>query len=194
MRVPLALMVALLAGCAALRPDAGEALQVREIVGAAVRGSSATPEEQRRSVAQARQDYAAVPDDTNRVRLAALLATLPPPWRDDAQAAALLEPLATQQDGTPLAQLARMLAVSIAERQKLALELRAAELRTRAAELRTQAAELRVKEADVRAEAAERREAASTERAANLHRQVEALKAIERSILEREERRRKSQR
>jgi len=187
MRVQLAVIVALLAGCVALRPDAGEALQVREIVGAAVRGSSATPEEQRRSVAQARQDYAAVPDDTNRVRLAAMLATLPPPWRDDAQAAALLEPLAAQQDGTPVAQLARMLAVSIAERQKLALELRAAELRTRAAELR-------VKEADARAEAAERREAASTERAETLHRQVEALKSIERSILEREERRRKSQR
>lgn len=116
-----------------------------------------------------------------------MLATLPPPWRDDAQAAALLEPLAAQQDGTPLAQLARMLAVSIAERQKLALELRAAELRTRSAELR-------VKEADARAETAERREAASTERAETLHRQVEALKAIERSILEREERRRKSQR
>lgn len=187
MRVLLALIVVLLAGCAALRPEAGEALRVREIVGTTVRASSATPEEQRRSVAQARRDYAAVPDDTNRVRLATMLATLPPPWRDDAQAAALLEPLAAQPDGSPLAQLARMLAVSIAERQKLALELRAAELRTRAAELR-------VKEADVRAEAAERREAASTERAVNLHRQLEALKAIERSILEREERRRKSQR
>lgn len=187
MRVLVALIAALLAGCAVLRPDAGEALQVREIVGAAVRASSAPADEQRRTIAHAQQTYAAAPDETNRVRLAVMLATLPPPWRNDAQAASLLEPLAARQPGSPLTQLARMLAVSIAERQKLALELRAADLRTQAAELRAQASE-------VRAEAAERREAAAAERADTLYRQLEALKSIERSILEREERRRKLQR
>ncbi len=178
---------ALLAGCALLQPDAGEALQVREIVGGAVSAARATPEEQRRRLVHAQQMYAAVPDEANRVRLAALLATLPPPWRDDARAASLLEPLAARRPETPLAQLAGMLAASVAERQRLARELRAAESRVEAAESRVTAAESRVT-------AAERREEAAAERAGTLQRQVDALKAIERGILEREERRRIQQR
>jgi hypothetical protein len=187
MRVLALLLAATLAGCALLRPDVGEVLQVQDIVGASVRAANAAPDEQRRRLTQGQKAFAVAPSDENRLRLGALLATLPAPWRDDTQAAGLLEPLAARRPDSPFAELARMLAVSIAERQKLALEVRAAELRVQAAELRSQTANLR-------AEAAERREAASTERADTLHRQVEALKAIERSILEREERRRKSQR
>ncbi|MEX2240381.1 MAG: hypothetical protein WD775_06775 [Burkholderiales bacterium] len=187
MKAAAALCAALLAGCALLRPDAGEALQVREIVGGAVNAARATPAEQRRQLVHAQQMYAAVPGDANRVRLAALLATLPPPWRDDARAASLLEPLAARRLETPVAQLAGMLAASVAERQRLARELRAAEARVEPAESRAAAAELR-------AAAAERREEAAAERAGTLQRQVEALKAIERGILEREERRRKQQR
>lgn len=183
----LLLLLALVTGCAALRPEAGEGAQVREIVGAAVGASRAAPEEQRRRLLQAQQMYAAAPGDANRVRLAAMLATVPPPLRDDARAASLLEPLAARRPESPLTQLARMLAASIAERQKLALDLRAAELRVQAAELRSQSA-------DLRAETAERREAAAVERAETLHRQVEALKSIERGILQREERRRNLQR
>ena len=65
-------------------------------------------------------------------------------------------------------------------RQRLARELRAVETRVEAAEARVAAAE--------------RREEAAVERAGTLQRQVDALKAIERGILEREEKRRKQQR
>ncbi len=180
MRAAAALCAALLSGCALLRPDAGEALQVRDIVGAGVSGARATPEEQRRQLAHAQQMYAAVPDDANRVRLAVLLATLPLPWRDDARVVTLLEPLAARRPESPLTQLAGMLAASVAERQKLARDLRAAERRDEAAEER--AALLRQQ-----MEAAE-------ERAATLRQQLDALKSIERGILEREERRRNTNR
>lgn len=166
MRAAAALCTVLLAGCALLRPDAGEALQVRDIVGAAVSGARATPDEQRRQLAHAEQMFKAVPDDANRVRLAALLATLPLPMRDESRAAQLLEPLAARRPETPLAQLAGMVAAGAAERLRLARELRAAE----------------------------RREEAAEERAATLRQQVEALKSIERGILEREERRRSTNR
>lgn len=162
MRPATVLCVALLSGCALLQPDAGEALQVRDIVAAAASGARAAPEEQRRLLTHAQQMFAAVPDDGNRVRLAALLATLPAPLRDDARAVALLEPLAARRPETPLVQLAGVLAAGAAERQKLARDLRAAEKREEAAE----------------------------ERATTLRQQVEALKSIERGILEREERRR----
>lgn len=180
MRVAAAVCAVLLAGCALLRPDAGEALRVREIVGDAVSAARAMPAEQRRQLVHAQQMFAAVPDDANRVRLAALLATLPPPWRDDARAASLLEPLAARRQETPVAQLAGMLASSVAERQRLARELHAAQAR--------------VETTEARAAAAEQREQAAAERAATLQRQVDALKAIERGILEREEKRRKQQR
>jgi hypothetical protein len=189
-----AILAVFLSGCALFRPDAGEALQVREIVGGTVSTARAAPEEQRRRLAQAQQMYASVPDDVNRLRLAALLVTLPPPWRDDARAASLLEPLATQRPQTPVAELASMLAASVAERQRLARELRAAAARAQAAESRVETAESRVAAAESRVAAAERREEAAAERAGRLQRQLDALKAIERSILEREERRRLRQR
>lgn len=162
MRAAAVLCAVLLSGCALLRPDAGEAMQIREIVGAAASGARATPEEQRRQLAHAQQMYAAVPDDANRLRLAALLSALPSPWRDDARVMTLLEPLASRRPDTPLTQLAGMLAANAAERQRLARDLRAAE----------------------------RREEAAEERAATLRQQLEALKSIERGILEREEKRR----
>jgi len=167
------LLLALFAGCAGLRPGADEALQVRDIVAAAVDTSRAAPEEQRRRLALAQQRFAATPEEASRVALAAMLATVPPPLRDEARAAALLAPLVDRRPESPLTQLARMLAAGIAERQKLALDVRAAELRVQAAELRAQSADLR---------------------AETLHQQVEALKSIERGILQREERRRNSQR
>jgi len=187
MKAAAAILAAFLSGCALLRPDAGEALQVREIVGGTVNAARAMPEEQRRRLARAQQMYAASPDDANRLRLAALLATLPPPWRDDARAEQLLEPLATRRAETAVAELASMLAASVAERQRLARELRSATSRAEAAESRVDAAETRVA-------AAEQREEAAAERAGMLQRQLDALKAIERGILEREERRRSQQR
>ena len=166
MKAVATLCALLLSACAVLRPDAGEAMQVRDIVGATVSGARATSEEQRRQVAHALKMFEAVPDDANRVRLAALLATLPSPWRDETRAVLLLEPLAARRPETPLTQLAGMLAAGTAERQRLARDLRAAERRAETAE----------------------------ERATTLHQQVEALKSIERGILEREERRRATKR
>jgi len=194
MRPAAAIVAALLSGCALLQPDAGESQRVRDIVGGAVSAAHATPQEQGRRLAHAQQMYAAVPDDENRVRLAALLATLPPPWRDDARAAGLLEPLAARSADGPVAELAGLLAAGVAERRRLARELRAAESRVEAAERRAEAAERRIEASELRVEAAQRREEAAAERAGTLQRQVDALKAIERGILEREERRRKQQR
>jgi hypothetical protein len=166
MRLTAGLIILLLAGCAVLRPGTGESVQVSEVVGAAVAASRAAPEEQRRQLNHAQQMFAAVQDDVNRVRLAALLATLPAPLRDDARAAALLEPLAARRPETPLVQFAGLLAAGAAERQRIARDLRAAEKREEAAE----------------------------ERASTLRQQVDALKSIERGILEREERRRTTNR
>lgn len=177
MRVATVLCALLVSGCAWLQPDGGEALQVREIVGAAASGARASAEEQRRQLAHAQQMYAAVPDDANRLRLAALLSTLPLPWRDDARVVTLLEPIASRREASPLTQLASLMVASAAERQRLARDLRAAERREAAAEER--AALLRQQ-----LEAAE-------ERAGTLRQQLDALKSIERGILEREERRRK---
>jgi hypothetical protein len=166
MRPAAGLLVLLLAGCAVLRPGAGESLQVSEIVSAAVSVARAAPDEQRRQLSHAQQMFAAVQDDVNRARLAALLATLPAPLRDEARAAALLEPLAARRPETPLVQFAGLLAAGAAERQRITRELRAAE----------------------------RREEAAEERAGTLRQQVDALKSIERGILEREERRRTTNR
>jgi len=166
MRPAAGLLVFLLAGCAVLQPGAGESLQVSEIVSAAVSAARAAPEEQRQQLLHAQKMFAAVQDDVNRARLAALLATLPAPLRDEARAAALLEPLAAHRPETPLVQFAGLLAAGTAERQKLTRDLRATEKRVEAAE----------------------------ERANTLRQQVDALKSIERGILEREERRRKTNR
>jgi hypothetical protein len=77
--------------------------------------------------------------------------------------------VAGRKPESPLTQFAGLLAAGVAERQRLARELRSAE---------------------ERAESAARREESANERANTLHQQVEALKSIERGILEREERRR----
>ncbi len=180
MRLLALLMLLLLVGCTGLRPGAGEAVQMREVVGAAVTALRAATEEQRRQLNHAQQQFAAVQDDLNRVRLAALLATLPAPLRDDVRAAALLEPLAARRPETPLVQFAGLLAAGAAERQKLTRDLRATEKREE--ELTR----------DLRA--AERREEAADERASTLRQQMDALKSIERGILEREERRRATNR
>ncbi|MDA1118457.1 MAG: hypothetical protein O2979_10745, partial [Proteobacteria bacterium] len=124
MRVATVLCAALISGCAWLQPDGGETLQVRDIVGAAASVARASAEEQRRQLMHAQQMYAAVPDDANRLRLAALLSTLPLPWRDDARVVTLLEPLVSRRQGSPLAQLASLLAAGAADRQRLARELR----------------------------------------------------------------------
>jgi len=187
MRSAAGLLVLLLAGCAILRPGAGESVQVGEIVSAAASAARAAPEEQRRQLDHAQQTFAAVQDDVNRARLAALLATLPAPLRDEARATALLEPLAARRPETPLVQFAGLLAAGAAQRQRLARDLRAAERREEAAEER--AGTLRQQ-----ADALKSQADALKSQVDALKSQVDALKSIERGILEREERRRKTNR
>jgi hypothetical protein len=179
-RAALALVLLLVAGCAALRPEANEALQVSDIVASAVAAARATPEEQRRQLTHAQQTYAAVKDEASRARLAALLATLPPPLRDDARAASLFEPLAARRPETPLVQFAAMAGAGAAERARAARDLREAERRGELAEERARSLRQQAEQAE--------------ERANTLRQQVEALKSIERGILEREERRRTTKR
>lgn len=174
------LALLLLAGCAVLRPEANEALLVSDIVAATVGAARATPEEQRRQLGHAHKTFGALQDDASRVRLAALLATLPPPLRDDARAAALFEPLAARRPETPLVQFAALAGAGAAERARALRELRAAERREGEAEERAKALRQQAEQAE--------------ERANTLRQQVEALKSIERGILEREERRRATKR
>jgi len=175
--------LATVSGCALLQPGGEPAAEMRTIVGETVSTARASPAEQRQRLADARRAYDAAPNDANAVRYAALLATLSAPMRDEARAAAILAPIAARQPATPLTELAALMAAEISERQRLARELRAAEQRAQAATQRGEAAV-------ARAEEAERREESANERAAKLQGQVEALKSIERNILQREERRR----
>jgi len=176
-------LLVMVAGCALLEPESPSTRQMREIVAEAVETARATPGEQRRRLAHARAMYDAVPSEANGVRYAALLATLAPPLRDEDRAAAVLGPIAAQRSDSSLAQLAALLSSGLAERRRLARELRGAEARADSEARRAEAAQ-------ARAEAAEQREAAASERASMLQGQVEALKSIERGILKREERRR----
>jgi hypothetical protein len=174
----LALLV--LSGCALLRPEANEAMLVSDIVAETVSAARAAPEEQRRQLSHAQKMYGALQDDASRVRLAALYATLPPPLRDDARAATLFEPLAARRPETPLVQFSALAGAGAADRARAVREQRAAERRESEAEERAKASRAQAEQAE--------------ERANTLRQQVEALKSIERGILEREERRRTTKR
>ena len=118
----------------------------------------------------------------DRLRLATLLAMLPPPLRDDARAVKLLDPIADAAS-PGIGRFAAVLAAQIAERQRVAQELdRVTREATHAARERAAADKERAaadKERDKREEA--------------LKQQIEALRAIERGILEREEKMRRRQ-
>jgi hypothetical protein len=119
---------------------------------------------------------------TDRLRLATLLATLPPPLRDDARAAELLAPLA-DSNATGIGRFAALLATQISERQRALREL---ERVSREAERAARERERIDKE---RAQADKERD----KREEGLKQQLEALRAIERGILEREENMRRKQ-
>jgi hypothetical protein len=146
----------LCAGCAALGPHGHEMQQIDAIVAQSVAAAHAPETERRAELARAQRAYQERPEEADRLKLAALLATLPAPLRDDARAAALLEPLAAKSPPTPFARFAALLSAQIAERQRAA-------------------------------RAGERREE-------RLRNQIEALKSIEREVIEREERLRARQR
>lgn len=178
MRLRWLLLTLAVSGCALLQPPFD---QVDQVVREAVQAAKAPAAEQKAALAAAQQAFVADASTLNRLRLATLLASLPAPLRDDARASELLEPLA---DPAALAtgRFAALLAVQVAERQRVARELdrvtkeRAALEKERAQFDRDrQAAD---KERDKREEA--------------LRQQLEALRAIERGILDREERLRRS--
>jgi hypothetical protein len=175
----LACLVAFLAtGCAELPMLAGGA--VDGAVGEAVQAARAPQAEQKGALARAEQQFKREPSEASRLRLATLLAALPAPLRDDARALELLEPIA--DPASPgVGRFAALLSGQLAERQRLAKELdRTHREAVRARREREGLERERItadKERDKREDA--------------LRQQLEALRAIERNILEREDRMRK---
>ena len=140
------------------------------------------PSRRRRSPGRRRRSPR-TPATLNRLRLATLLAALPAPLRDDARAIELLEPLADAGRARQQAASRRCSPAQVAERQRLAREverLTRERRRRQGARRADRSARATDKERDKREEA--------------LRQQLEALRAIERGILEREEKLRRRQR
>jgi hypothetical protein len=157
----------LLAGCAAVQPLVNP---VDAIVGEAVAAARAPAAEQAAGLARAEKEARhAGAGATDRLRLATLLVTLPPPLRDEARAAELLEPIA-DASVPGVGRFAALLALQIAERQRLGREF---ERVSRDAERAARERERVDKERDKETQA--------------LRQQLDALRAIERGIIEREE-------
>ena len=175
-------LVLLLAGCASLQPIVNP---VDAIVGEAPAASRLPADEQSAVLSRAQEAGLASPVD--RLRLATLLATLPAPLRDDARALELLEPLADNAT-SGIGRFAALLAAQVTERQRAVREL---ERVTREAD---RAARERGAVDKERAAADKERAAADKERDKReeaLKQQLESLRAIERGILEREEKMRR---
>ncbi len=153
-----------LGGCATLGSETDGALALNAVFGEVLSAARAPETEQRAALARAQQTFGAEPSDVNRLRLALLLADLPEPLRNEAQASELLAPLAAGASETPARRYAALLAAQLGERRQLA------------------ALALRQEKA---AHAAARREE-------TLKRQLDAIKEIEHSIGERERRRPKN--
>jgi len=170
-------LVLTLTGCAAVQPLVNP---VDAVVAEAVTVARAPAPEQAAALARAQQAGVTAPID--RLRLATLLATLPAPLRDDARAAELLEPIA-DVSAPGIGRFAALLSSQIMERQRVARELERlsceAANAARERDRSDKARELLDKERDKREEA--------------LKQQLEALRAIERGILEREEKLRRRQ-
>jgi hypothetical protein len=150
-------LVFVLAGCTML-PAPFVSNPLDSIVAEAVAAASAPAADQAAALARA-EKAAASGASADRLRLATLLATLPPPLRDEGRAGELLQSVTEGGMG----RFAGLLSAQIAERQRLARELERA---------RTDA-ERNARERDKREE--------------TLKQQIEALRAIERNIREREE-------
>ena len=174
-----------LQGCALLQPPFD---QVDQVVRETVQATKATAAEQKAALAAAQQAFVTEASTLNRLRLATLLASLPAPLRDDARASELLEPIADPA-GLATGRFAALLATQLAERQRIARELDRLAKERAAVEKERAAAE---KE---RAQLERERQSADKERDKReeaLRQQLEALRAIERGILDREERLRRS--
>jgi hypothetical protein len=163
--------------CAELQLPGGlqmPADQVDVVIREAVQASKAPAADQKGLLAAAQQAFVGEPSPLNRLRLATFLVALPAPLKDEARAAELLEPIADPA-GASTGRFAALLAGQIGERQRLAREVERLTKERAAVERERQAAD---KERDKREEA--------------LRQQLEALRAIERGILDREERLRRN--
>jgi hypothetical protein len=194
MRLATILVGLLATGCAALKPGAEDAGVVSEIVAMAVDTLRSTADVQRERLSSTLDTLTSRPDDAARLRAGVLLATLPPPLRDDARAAALLQPIAARQPETPVVQFAGLFQARLAERERteqLQERLRSAE--KQAETLRGEVETLRASERALaeREDALRRRgqvlQRGVAEREETVRRQVEALRESERTMAEREE-------
>jgi hypothetical protein len=165
------LLLLVITGCAALQPAAD---QVDTVIREAAQVARAPAAEQKVALAGAQQAFVGESGTFNRLRLATLLATVPAPLRDDARATELLEPM-VDPAGSATGRFAAFMATQLAERQRIAREVERLSKERAVVERERQNAE---KERDKREEA--------------LRQQLEALRAIERGILDREERLRRS--
>jgi hypothetical protein len=164
-----------LAGCAAVQQAVQPGGGVVDGIVAEALAAARAPAAEQAAVLGKAQQASSSGAAADRLRLATLLATLPAPLRDDARAAELLQPLADAA-APGVGRFAALLASQIGERQRLMREMeRAARERERSDKERERAD----KERDKREEA--------------LRQQLEALRAIERGILEREEKMRRRQ-
>jgi len=171
LKILAALACVALAGCATLQPGAADS-----IVGEALGAARAPAAEQKAALGRAQAAFTADTGEANRLRLAMLLVVLPAPLHDDARAAELLEPLVNPAE-PGAGRMAALLMGQIAERQRLARESERLGRERLAMDKEHAASD---KERDKREEA--------------LRQQLEALRAIERGILEREEKLRRRQR
>ncbi len=157
-----------LASCAGWVPGGGDAADAAaaEALGAA----KAPAADQKAALARAQQRFEQEASPENRLRLATLLVVLAAPLRDEARAAELLAPIA--DPGSPGAgRFAALLLQQLSERQRL---LRQIERLTKERERADREHAASDKERDAREEA--------------LRQQLEALRGIERGIIEREDR------
>ena len=138
-----------------------EPQDVDVVVADALKAAHGATAEQKAALGAAQATFEKSPGDANRLRLATLLAVLPPPLRDDARASELLEPLA--KGASPFGRFAALLSAQIMERQRLTREL----------ERVVRERERGDKERDKREEA--------------LRQQLEAMQSIEREIIDRQE-------
>jgi hypothetical protein len=195
MRAAVPALLLALAGCSGVQPFVNP---VDAIVAEAMAAARAPAAEHAAALARAEKEVTNTGGGTptDRLRLATLLATLPPPLRDDARAAELLAPLA-DSNATGIGRFAALLATQISERQRALRELervsreaeRAARERERIDKERAQADKERAQADKERAQADKERD----KREEGLKQQLEALRAIERGILEREENMRRKQ-
>jgi hypothetical protein len=165
-----------LAGCASVQPLINP---VDAVVGEAITTARAPAAEQAAALARAeKQARSAGTNPLDWLRLATFLATLPPPLRDDARALELLGPLADAAS-PGVGRFAALLSSQIVERQRIARELDHFAREARERDRLDKERDRLDKERDKREEA--------------LKQQLEALRAIERGILEREEKLRRRQ-